>query len=142
MANRDIELQLGRIAAVLDLRVETVVKKVAFDLEADFKKRSPVDTGVFRASWNTSADEPNDTIANAGKKGTTIPSPGPSGPAALTGVDVKSQQIYITNAVEYAQYLEGGSSKQAPAGIVLVGVEAMKVEIDLVIAQAAQDNPL
>jgi HK97 gp10 family phage protein len=40
----------GRIAAQLEPKASAVVRKTAFDIEADAKQRAPVDTGALRNS--------------------------------------------------------------------------------------------
>lgn len=139
---RDFELQIGRVAQVLEIRAEVVVKKIGLDLFSDITKRNPVDTGRSRASWNIGIDAPVDTVIEP-KGSEVLPPPSATGAMSTLGkADVLKSQIYITNAVPYVKYLEGGSSQQAPAGMVRVAVEAMVVELDKVVEQAAKDNPL
>ncbi len=140
----DFTLQLGRVAQIIDRRVDTVVKKCALDIYTGVTKRNPVDTGYSRAAWNIGIDRPDDTLPGAYQKGAKIsaPDPGTKMQPLQNLQDVSKQMIYITNAVHYVPYLEGGSSKQAPAGMVLVTVEAISTEIDEFVRQAAEENPI
>lgn len=139
---RDFELQIGKVAKVLNMRADTVVKKVGIDIFSGIVQRNPVKTGRSRAAWNIGIDKPVDLIIEP-KGDEVLPPPSVAGGIrAMTGADGTKQKIYITNAVHYTPYLEGGSSKQAPAGMVLVTVEAVKAELDQVITQAVRDNPL
>ena len=43
---------LDRLAEKMGLEVETVVRKVTSDMFGAVVRKSPVDTGRFRANWN------------------------------------------------------------------------------------------
>jgi hypothetical protein len=142
MPNQDVRLQLGKIAQLLDLRIETVVKKVGLDIFTGTVQRMPVDTGRARASVEIQLDSPSQNVPPENKKGAPLsPSDAGKAAAAMDGVDVRKQKIYITSALDYVQYLEGGSSKQAPAGMFGISVQAVATEIDQIIGQAIQEHP-
>ncbi len=138
----DFSLQLGKVAKILDLRLEAVIKKVAFDLHADITFKTPVDTGRARASWNLSVGSPSpETPAPVAKKGETVPLT-VIDPSALDGANLRTEPIYITSNLDYVQYLEGGSSKQAPEGMVRLSVMATVAELEIIVAQAVAEHPL
>lgn len=90
--------------------LETVVKKVTFDIFNSIILKSPVDTGRFRSNWNVSAVTPDFTT-------TLETSRGSSEAAKAFSFDVGGV-LYISNGLPYARRLEYGYSKQAPYGMV------------------------
>jgi hypothetical protein len=107
----DIEKLCGK----LDINIETARKKIAFDLHAGVVKRSPVDTGRFRANWDLTAGAPSQMIDEMPdlKKGDAI------SPPTMPEVQAKEGESYfIINNLPYAEPLEHGHSNQAPAGMV------------------------
>lgn len=61
MANdiRQFNVQVDAFANKVGLAVTTVQKRVAFDLFGRIVRKTPVDTGRARASWNISVNRPN-----------------------------------------------------------------------------------
>lgn len=62
------------------------------DLVAELRRNTPVDTGRARRGWTKTTDKP--------------------------GLAISNQRIVVDNQVPYIIYLEEGSSKQAPNGII------------------------
>lgn len=100
----------------MKLDLETVARKITFDLFSKVNLRSPVDTGRFRGNWNVSygvpdvsfTDNTNQNRATAEiSKALTLP---------VGGV------TWMANGLPYAARLEYGYSQQAPAGMVRVSV--------------------
>jgi len=102
-------IPLERLAERASVSLETVARKVTFDVFRAVVQRSPVDTGRFRANWNVSFGAPNYTTSastlagNEASKALRLP---------VGGV------TYLSNGLPYAGELEFGSSKQAPQGMV------------------------
>ncbi|QHJ00115.1 HK97 gp10 family phage protein [Xylophilus rhododendri] len=107
--------QIALFASKTKLGMDTVVRKVAFDLGSALVIKSPVDSGRFKNNWQIGVGSVNLAIDSAND---------PSGAAALTRLaasiaTVKAGGVlYLTNSLPYAQRLEYGWSKQAPAGMV------------------------
>lgn len=148
----DFTLQLGKVAHVLEMRVETVKKKVAFDLYAQIIQKTPVDTGRARASWNISVNNPDPSVAPEMDKSKNSDGKKLKRGDSLTGIEAGKNisllesnledPIYITNNLDYIEYLEGGSSEQAPAGMVMLSVQAILTELEIITAQAINENPI
>ncbi len=103
--------------------VDKVVRKATFELFSSVVRKSPVDTGRFRANWNVSygAPDANTTESTqaaralaAAQKALTLPTGG---------------KVYLTNGLPYAQRLEYGWSQQAPAGMIRLSVAEMKLHL-------------
>jgi hypothetical protein len=103
---------LGALARKTGLRMETVVRKVTFELFRNVVLKSPVDQGRFRANWNVSlaSPDPSFTDGTSIARGLTEASKALSLPVG--------QIVYLTNGLPYARRLEFGYSKQAPYGMV------------------------
>lgn len=113
---------LRAFAEKIDVNLQTVLKRVTFDLWNRITLKTPVDTGRARAGWGVSIGDPQ----------VVTPEPGPHGaptPPDLSAID-GTQLIYVLNNVEYVQYLEEGTSKQAPAGMVRISLAEVELEIE------------
>ena len=87
-------------------------KLIAFDLFSKLTVRTPVDTGRARASWVLSVNRlPPDEPAPEQQGRYVIQEPD------LTEVTLKTI-IFITNTTDYIEFLDQGTSDQAPRGIV------------------------
>lgn len=105
-------IPIERLAARAGLRLEDVARKVAFDVFSQVVRKSPVDTGRFRANWNFSVGAPDfsTTAATSAARGEIEARQALTAPVG--GV------LYISNGLPYARRLEYGWSKQAPYGMV------------------------
>jgi hypothetical protein len=121
-----------------NLSAEVVLKKFAFDLLAKIIRKTPVDTGQARGGWipgleglgRGSSKTINVNIQSGSKnfnaeafsrgqtKGRYID--GTKGPLGFP------KYIEIINGVEHVIFLEYGSSKQAPFGMVRLSMREMR----------------
>ena len=115
-------------------QVDQVVRASVAGLGAAIVQKSPVDTGRFKGNWQYGGGAINST--------TTSP-PDTTGASAnariLAGLATwkPGQTMYITNSLPYAKRLEYDAwSKQAPAGMVRLSVQAFKDNV----ANAARDT--
>ena len=139
--NNIVEFQadLDAFAQLLDITVANVVRRIAFELYTKITRGWPVDTGYSRANWRLAVGEPDLTVLPPPPSGSAgqgeIYAPPDPDPAALVGIDGK-EPVFITNNVDYAIYLEEGSSQQAPSGVVQVSVDQVEGQIADIIARA------
>lgn len=105
------DIDLNKFSKKLNISVTQVVRKVSLDIWTGVTKRTPVDTGRARASWNLSEE-----FVNLATQPEGFNSPNAVGSrGTITG---KGKVVWITNNVSYIEFLENGSSKQAPTGMV------------------------
>lgn len=122
MANNAAEFSI-ELDKIFDEHVEkqvlTVLQKLAMEGLSRMVLRSPVDTGRFRGNWTVSIGGPDRSASHPEDKngGATI-TRGTAPIAALTEPKV----VWMLNSLPYANRLENGWSKQAPAGVVAVTV--------------------
>ena len=109
-------IPLDRLAQKTGLRLETVARKVTFDLFKSVALKSPVDTGRFRANWNVSYGSPDISISASTNKGRADSEARKATTLPVGGV------IYMSNGLPYARRLENGWSDQAPSGMVRLSV--------------------
>jgi hypothetical protein len=100
-------VDLNKFATSMDIELETVVRKLAFEVYKGVTQKTPVDTGRAKANWMLGYGSINSTITN-NTTFTLVQPPKGSG----------KRPIYITNNLPYISKLENGSSKQAPNGMV------------------------
>jgi hypothetical protein len=113
-------------------RIDLVVRKISLDMFTRIILKSPVDTGRFRGNWQVAIGIiPAGTLELTDKTGTATISQVDAALLKVKGGDV----IYFVNNLPYANRLEYGHSKQAPAGMVRITVE----EYGLVVKSAVDD---
>lgn len=123
MANytiRQFQGEVGKWIARVETGLDDVIREFAKAVHADLVRNSPVDTGRFRANWQITAnvipmfalneyDKTGEKTIAAGKRIINALPLGRGG--AVTS-------IHFSNMLIYANALEYGHSKQAPAGVV------------------------
>ena len=108
---------LEKFAKLAEGNMDTVIRKVSFEISKSLIEMSPVDTGRFRNNWYLSQGTAN----SATNTGTDL-----SGARALARVQgqlagIKAgKSILVTNSLPYAIKLEFGHSRQSPAGMVRI----------------------
>ena len=106
----------------VDGSIEAVIKKACFDLYARIVKRTPVDTGRAKASWGISTQFASDVLppGEYGDNPTVTMVGGAVG--GLFDFSVHDEQVVIYNNLDYIEFLEAGSSAQAPSGMVAISL--------------------
>lgn len=103
--------------------VEQTVRKAALGVFSDVIKRSPVDTGRFRANWRFAEGE-----ADTGTTDST--DAGLAQAAANTALTAQIGTVWnFTNSLPYAERLEFGHSKQAPSGMVRLAIKSWAAQV-------------
>lgn len=120
------ELDISRFVKKANGNTETIVRRISLELFSKVVMKSPVDTGRFRGNWFLTVNTPsNQTLERFDAQ------PYGSQPSSNVFVDAQSKAkqwkmkdnaIYITNNLPYAERLEVGYSKQAPAGMARISV--------------------
>lgn len=137
---------IERFSHLVDVRADFVIRKLAFDAFDGLLRRSPVDTGRFRASWRLGI---NKTIESVSEERTRASKKG--GKGASTNVEAGEQikafnakfgdTVHITNNLPYAQPLEEGSSTQAPAGVLEITFFELTLKLNRTLALARLQAP-
>ena len=112
--------KLDEIAAALDIRLERVLVRFAFGVEAEAKMNAPVDTSALRNSIYTVTSDGQDgygaasAAADGARPGVkTEPLPTPATPIVAN----------VGPCVEYAEYVELGTSRMAAQPYLFPAVE-------------------
>ena len=108
-AESQFNAYLERIAVQFPQQAVDVFKLKAAEVFARIKNRTPVDTGRARAGWQMSAPVETPTFT----------------------------EITISNQVNYVVWLEVGSSRQAPQGMLRVTLNEMSYEMHQELAALA-----
>lgn len=108
------------------LKTSTLVRRISLEVFSRVVRKTPVDTGRARASWQISAGKINPAVAPEGFSG------GEAGAEAVVASKMATEAkgdtsvVYITNSLPYAVELERGSSKQAPNGMVATTIQEIQ----------------
>lgn len=117
----EVDADLKKFAAAIGVDLGLAIEKVATDLHTKIVKRTPVDTGRARASWDATVGEPSDYVP--AEDDTTEK---PFAPGKIDG----TKPVFIVSNLVYIEALENGHSGQAPNGMVSISVAESKAEID------------
>ena len=123
MSVRQFNLDLAKFSKKTQLNLDIVARKVGFEIWNGVTKKTPVDTGRARASWNLTEEVVNlktaseNVVHGANAKGSV---------GRITG---KGDVIYITNNVDYINELDKGSSQQAPNGMVSLTINEVQAQL-------------
>lgn len=128
MTARNFSLQLSREWAETVDDIQEAVAGIALVALNGVVRKSPVDTGRFRANWIVSLG----AVSPATLK-TVDPSGNDSinlGFQVLSGYPEHLPVVYIQNNLPYATRLESGWSKQAPAGMVALTIAEIEAQFN------------
>lgn len=123
---------LAAFRAKTESKMERAFRKIVIDAYSDCILMSPVKSGRFRGNWQTAID-----VIPAG----TLERLDPSGQIAIADVTNAAlvtelgNTVYMANNLPYAERLEDGWSKQAPAGMVKLTIQRWQPIANAVIAQ-------
>lgn len=111
-------LEIQQFCRQTDTRINLVIRRVVLGILREVVRKSPVDTGRFRANWQLGvnsrpAGEVNSISNNAVERGLAAM------PAQAAG-----NIYYVVNNLDYAQALEDGHSRQSPPGNMVAGTVA------------------
>jgi len=122
-------LDLSRFRIKTEKQASQVVRKIVLDLFTLIVKRSPVDTGRFRANNQISLNSlPGDAVLTFDKTGNVTIRNG----NAKIGSYKLGDTIFIYNNVEYGLNLEYGSSQQAPQGVYRLSVSDIMLQLGMI----------
>jgi hypothetical protein len=126
--------ELDKVIAALEANKTTIQVALAYEVQREMFKRTPVDTGWARANWKVTAD-PGESLAVAANRpekdaagAATVSAAMTASNASIGGLAVKPAKgtaatpIFIANGVPYIGRLNKGHSKQAPSGYIQAGI--------------------
>lgn len=116
----EFKFDLKKFSDKVGVNFQTVLKRTALSIFSSIIQRTPVDTGVARASWvigvnaaAAPANLPKDTKLSKATAGQTS-----TARAAKLEIPNPFSVVVISNYLPYINVLENGSSSQAPQGMV------------------------
>ena len=138
--NSDVSAWINSVKTGLDDVVREFVKSV----HAQLVMGSPVDTGRFRANWQITYNSiPLYALNEYDKTGSKTISAGARVANALPlGRGGAVTTIYFSNMLIYANALEYGHSRQAPAGVVGIVAISLRAFMSEAIKQSRSKNGL
>ena len=118
--NDDIQ----KLARKLAITQKKAVAAFCINISRRVANMSPADTGLFRANWQATLDQPYTGAVKTANRQGSIDHVIPFAKAANGHV------FYLTNKLPYAQALEYGHSAQAPDGMVRVSARMALQELE------------
>lgn len=138
-----LDARLAQISKAIQADITRLAVDVSTNIAYEVARRTPVDTAYARANWITSLKPTNDVLmpykmypSRYRKTKRGLPGKGGSFTERVNSWGVREQAIaalinkkpeaavYITNNTPYIGALNMGTSKQAPAGFVGMGITA------------------
>ena len=121
---KEFNSEIDAFTKTIPDKVVALQKKIVLEALKRLVEKTPVKTGRARGNWQATIDAAAEGQLEVLDKdgGATIT----KGIAALTGLPPYSI-VWISNNVDYIEFLEDGSSKQAPAGMLAITVEELRM---------------
>jgi len=132
---KEFTADLAKFAAAIDVKFETVIRRIVLEIYDKITKRTPVDTGRARASWMMNSGSSAGSATAAEASTVDFKSLNKAQRDAIKA-DIKSDPFvkrWIYNNLPYIKALENGSSDQAPRGMVGLTVTEVEARIDAMI---------
>ncbi len=123
---------LRKLSEKQDINIDVLLKNIVFDVFDGVVSNTPVDTGRARGSWNIGIGAIDPKVLPAKKKGAR-PYPLQTAYRRNFGRAAGMNQntvAYISNSLPYIIYLEEGTSDQAPAGMVKLTLQELKIALE------------
>ena len=121
------------LATFTEGSVEKLVRATCLKVFAKIVERSPVDTGRYRSSHGISVEEPDLALLSQQKSFDEMTWRELSSDLLEKSLAFKwtvaDNAIWFYNPVEYAIFLENGSSSQAPSGVYAVSLTEFDYEL-------------
>lgn len=110
------------------------VKRVAAAAHRAAYRHTPIDTSRARSGWTASLDSPfmGEPDYTAGSKGSTAAEAiqiNEGNIRQTASAYTFGRKLFVRNNVPYIQTLEGGSSRQAPGGMMSFAIDAADQEM-------------
>jgi hypothetical protein len=127
-----VNADLASFAKAIGVGIGLATEKLSRDIHGKIVKRTPVDTGRARASWDVAIGEAPTTQIDAGDYKDT--------PPAFPGHLIDgTEEVFIVSNLVYIEPLENGHSDQAPLGMVRISVAEARAEIDTIMDGLAKE---
>jgi hypothetical protein len=123
MSIEDFNREIDDFGRGIDRDGVAFQKKIVLEALRRLAFRTPVDTGRARGNWQVTIKMPaQGTLPLCDKTGDEVVAKG----VAAISLLPPGQVVWISNNVEYIEFLEEGSSRQAPHGMLRVTVEELR----------------
>ena len=137
---------ISAFSGIAGRRIDFIMRKIGLDAFNQLLRRSPVDSGRFRASWRYTVNVTDDTVEAPRKTKSTLQKGAPPTSTQTTAVltanktVTRKSVIHISNSLPYSVRLENGYSPQAPNGI--VGPTFLAVRLGIIKAVRASQKEI
>lgn len=134
MTPKAFNKRMLKIGATIAGNADKLFRATALIVDSAVVIGTPVDTGRARSNWQVGAPGPVTSERGPYSPGAEGSTGGANAQAAIAQAKAvigatKEKTIYISNNVKYMEFLNQGSSAQAPAGFVEAAVELGRQEV-------------
>jgi hypothetical protein len=112
----------------VEIDIATITRRTALGILASASDRTPVDKGRARAAWNMNAGE-NANLQVPPKEYKSTRQAATNEAIGRAESEPSSNVYVVSNNLEYINFLENGSSQQAPAGMLKLAVADVMTEL-------------
>lgn len=124
LSARQFTASLAAFGKVTRNEAQLIFQKIALELDTRIVLGTPVDEGRARGNWFASLNSPSSAVDEEARDKS-----GSKAIASVTntvGAAELGDTVWMTNNLPYILPLENGSSKQAPAGMVDLNLNAIQ----------------
>lgn len=140
---REFHESIDRWIAAVDSGLTDCVEIFAGKVQTALVNGSPVDTGRFKGNWQITANRPPlYAINNYDRDGQKTIAEGKRSAYAILRGGGAVRSIWFSNMLIYANALEYGHSKQAPAGVMGIVAARLRSFIAEAIKESRAKNAL
>lgn len=131
------EMDLRKFKEKVEGRTKAVLQKTALEIDKGVVLSTPVDTGRARGGWNVGINNVNLEETSEDRSGQKTISENESKILQSRAED----SIFVSNNVDYIEFLEKGSSDQAPNGMVAKTLRRFQSIVRKSTNEAKRENP-
>jgi hypothetical protein len=120
----DFERKIDDFAAKLNVTAEELTRDIVLATQRGCQEETPVDTGLLRANWQVTRDQPAAKEYGPGETAVKVSA------SLARNVPFAGFLWWVSNPVVYAKAIEYGHSKRRPNGMLRVTVESIRSKLD------------
>jgi hypothetical protein len=132
------QLDISKFAEKVEGRLDEFMRGVCMRAYTGIVMKNPVDTGRSQNNWNVGINNVDSSVTSEGNKDkSAVIRAAQNILRRIKGGDV----IWITNNVDYIEYLEDGSSDKAPNGMVAITLRELPGIVTRSVVESKKKHP-
>ncbi len=132
---KDFAASLMEIAIYTEASIDKVIRKACIDLYTSIIERTAIDTGRAKMNWHIDVEHGDELVDHPDGFSANEIAERINQNIADFSVSILGDQVTIYNNLKYIEYLENGSSQQAPNGMVVLSLAEFEQHFNNAIRQ-------